>query len=66
MLGTLILERFEMSNTKKIISFRDEDSIIQYLDTRAAEKGVSKSDVLRLLIREKQAAEADSVRANAR
>ena len=48
-----------MSDNKKIISFRDEGAIIDYLDARAAQKGVSKSDVLRLLIREKQAAEAD-------
>jgi hypothetical protein len=51
-----------MSNNKKIISFRDEDSIIEYLSARASQTGVSKSDVLRILVRERQAADsADAI-----
>lgn len=48
-----------MSHNKlKIISFRDGQETIDYLIESAEKKGVTKSDVLRMLIRERQSADA--------
>jgi hypothetical protein len=49
-----------MSNNRKIISFRDCENIIEFLDAKARKLAVDRSDVLRMLVREKQQSEADS------
>jgi len=50
-----------MSNNRaKIISFRDSDLILHYLDEKAEAEGIDRSDVLRMFVRERKAADADS------
>jgi hypothetical protein len=51
-----------MSNNsdRKIISWRESTSIIEYLDSKAQQYGLDRSDVLRMMVREKRQAEADS------
>jgi len=40
-------------NSKYLIGFRDTQEIVDTLDRDAKEKGITRSDVLRMIVREK-------------
>ncbi len=40
-------------NLKRLIGFRDTQEIVETLDRHAKEKGIARSDVLRMIVREK-------------
>jgi len=49
-----VAEENQMSNnTKRLIGFRDVPAIVKRLDDYAAARGIDRSDVLRMILREK-------------
>jgi hypothetical protein len=48
-----LLVNYHVYNARKVISFRDDKKIVASLDGLAEKQGIDRSDILRMMVREK-------------